>query len=100
LPVNRPFTTNYHYFSAPGTRIRIVRFKSTRNGGQHMSNTTRQLRAHAKECLQTAIAAKDPAQKAALLLIADAERKLASQSERMAWRADTNNPTNPAPPAD
>jgi hypothetical protein len=68
-----------------------------------MSTTTRQLRAHAKECLQNAIAAKDPAQKAALLLMADAERKLAAQSERMARRGDAGDDTNvtsPVPPAD
>lgn len=72
----------------------------TRNGGLQMSTTTRQLRAHAKECLQNAIAAKDPAQKTALLLMADAERELASQSERMSWRNDTPNLMNPRPPAD
>lgn len=46
--------------------------------------TTRLLRAHAKQCLEKAIFEKDPAQKAALLLMADAEHKLASRNENIA----------------
>jgi hypothetical protein len=60
-----------------------------------MSATSRLLRAHAKECLQNAITAKDPAQKAALLIMADAERKLASQSEDIVKSVAKDSPPQP-----
>jgi hypothetical protein len=54
-----------------------------------MSITTRLLRAHAKECLTKAIAANNPAQKAALLLMADAQHQLASRNENVVETAVT-----------
>ena len=72
--LNRPPASLDNLFEEPGVSTRVGEIISTA-----MEGSPRGLRAHAERCLRTAISSKSPAKKVALLIMADAERKLAAR---------------------